>query len=132
MSSTGNKCQKHPVLTDLEAPCILVTDYLRIQYYKDPKGYWWTVGVANGDIEEIKQLSTLSSLLENISVVGFMRVEEQQVPIATVAMYWLQYCTYQDFLVPIHELICQLESQGVVSETCLLFNKPIWWVQNLV
>ena len=38
VSLTGNKWQKHPVVTGLEAPCILGIDYLRIGYCKDPKG----------------------------------------------------------------------------------------------
>lgn len=74
-------------------PCIFGTDCLRIGYCRIPKGYWWTFGVASGDVEKIKQLSTLSSLLENTSVVGLMHVEEQQVPIATMAVHWSQYCT---------------------------------------
>ena len=69
------------------------------------------------DVEKTKQLSTLSSLLEDTSVVGLMHVEEQRVAIATMTVHWWQYCTYQDSLVPIHELTCQLESQGVISKT---------------
>jgi len=39
ISLPGKNWQKHPVLTDPGAPCILGTDYLRRGYFKDPKGY---------------------------------------------------------------------------------------------
>ncbi|GAB0204322.1 hypothetical protein GRJ2_002897800 [Grus japonensis] len=45
-------------------------------------------------------------------------------------VHWWQYCTNQDSLIPIHKLICQLESQGVISRTCSPFSSPIWPVQN--
>jgi len=41
VSLTAKEWQKHPILTGPEAPCILVLDYLRIGYFKDPKGYRW-------------------------------------------------------------------------------------------
>ncbi|KAK4825915.1 hypothetical protein QYF61_003410 [Mycteria americana] len=88
VSLTGNKWQKHPVVTGLEAPCILSIDYLRTGYCKDPKGYWWTFDVANLDVEKIKEMPTFSSLLEDTSVVGLMHIEEQQALIATMTVYW--------------------------------------------
>ncbi|RMC18173.1 hypothetical protein DUI87_05054 [Hirundo rustica rustica] len=33
-------------------------------------------------------------------------------------------------LIPIHEMICKLESQGVVSKACSPFNSPIWPVHK--
>ena len=81
MSLTGQECQKHAIVTGPEAPCILVIDYLRRGYFKDPKGYRWTFGIAVVETEEIKQLSILPGLSENPSIVGLLRVEEQQVPI---------------------------------------------------
>ncbi|KAK4814147.1 hypothetical protein QYF61_009066 [Mycteria americana] len=76
MSLTGNECQKHPIVTGPEAPCILGIDYLRRGYFKDPKGYRWAFGIAALEAEEIKQLSTLPGLLEDPSVVGLLRVED--------------------------------------------------------
>ncbi|KAK4807062.1 hypothetical protein QYF61_018403 [Mycteria americana] len=32
----------------------------------------------------------------------------------------------KDSLVPVYELICRLESQGVISKTHSPFNSPIW------
>ncbi|KAK4832852.1 LOW QUALITY PROTEIN: hypothetical protein QYF61_025872 [Mycteria americana] len=107
-----------------KAPCILGTDYLR--YFKDPKGYRWAFDVAALEMEEIKQLSTLPSLSEDPSVVGLLRVKEQQVPIITTTVHRQQYRTNRDSLIPIHELIHRPESQGVISKTRSPFNSPIW------
>ena len=80
--------------------------------------------------EKIKQLSTLPGLSEDPFVVGLLRVEEQQVPIATRTVHRRQYRTNRDSLALIHELIHQLESQGVISKTHSPFNSPIWPVQK--
>ncbi|KAK4810718.1 LOW QUALITY PROTEIN: hypothetical protein QYF61_007692 [Mycteria americana] len=105
VSLTGDKWQKHPIVTGLEAPSALET-------------------------EEIKQLSTLPGLSEDPFIVGLLQVEEQQVTIATRTVHWQQYRTNQDSLAPIHELIHQLESQGAISKTCSPFNSPIWPMQK--
>jgi len=118
VSLTGNAWLKHPTVTGPEVLCILGTDCLRSGYFKDPKGYRWASGTAAVETEETKQLSTLPSLLEDPSVVGLLRVEEQQVPIATTMVHRWQYRICRDSLVPIHKLIRQLESQGVISKTC--------------
>ncbi|KAK4819195.1 hypothetical protein QYF61_026811 [Mycteria americana] len=115
VSLTGNEWQKHPIMTGPEAPCILGIDYLRRGYFKDPKGYRWAFGIAALETEEIKELSTLPSLSEDPSVVGLLRVEEQQVPITTTTVHQRQYHTNRDSLIPIHKLIRRLESQGVIK-----------------
>ncbi|GAB0209282.1 hypothetical protein GRJ2_003393900 [Grus japonensis] len=130
VSLTGNEWQKHPIVTGPEAPCILGIDYLRRGYFKDPKAYWWAFGIAALEAEEIEPLSSLPGLSEDPSVVGLLRVEEQQVPIATTAVHRRQYRTNRDSLVPIHELIHQLEGQGVISRTRSPFNSPIWPVRK--
>ncbi|KAK4810038.1 LOW QUALITY PROTEIN: hypothetical protein QYF61_005101 [Mycteria americana] len=130
VSFTGDKWQKHPIVTSPEASCKLGIDYLRRQYFKDPKGYRWAFGVATVNTEKIKQLSTLPGLSEDSFVVGLLQVEEQQVPTATRTVHWQQYCTNRDSLAPIHELILQLESQGVISKTHSPFNSPIWPLQK--
>ena len=61
---------------------------------------------------------------------GLLRVKEQQVPIATKAVHRRQHCTNRDSLLPIHKLICQLESQGLISIKHLPFNSPIWPVRK--
>ena len=61
---------------------------------------------------------------------GLLRVEEQQVPIATTTVHRRQYRTNRDSLLPIHQLIRQLESQGVISKTRSPFNSPIWPVRK--
>ncbi|GAB0192593.1 hypothetical protein GRJ2_001724600 [Grus japonensis] len=129
VSLTGNDWQKHPIVTGPEAPCILGIDFLQ-RGRKDPKGYQWAFGIAALEMGEIEQLSSLPSLLEDPSVVGLLRAEEQQVPIATTVVHRWQYRTNRDSLVPIHELIHQLESQGVISRTRSPFNSPIWPVQK--
>ncbi|GAB0209156.1 hypothetical protein GRJ2_003381300 [Grus japonensis] len=113
-----------------KAPCILGIDYLRRGYFKDPKGYWWAFGIAALEAEEIEPLSSLPGLSEDPSVVGLLRVEEQQVPIATTTVHRRQYRTNRDSLVPIHKLIRQLEGQGVISRTHSPFNSPMWPVRK--
>ncbi|GAB0205331.1 hypothetical protein GRJ2_002998700 [Grus japonensis] len=130
VSLTGNEWQKHPIVTGPEAPCILGIDYLRKGYFKDPKGYRWAFGIAALEAEEIEPLSSLPGLSEDPSVVGLLRVEEQQVPIATTTVHRRQYRTNRDSLVPIHKLIRQLEGQGVISRTRSPFNSPIWPVRK--
>ncbi|GAB0208368.1 hypothetical protein GRJ2_003302500 [Grus japonensis] len=130
VSLTGNEWQKHPIVTRLEAPCILGIDYLRRGYFKDPKGYQCAFAVAALEMEEIEPLSTLPGLSEDPSVVGLLRVKEQQVPIATTTVHWQQYRTIRDSLIPIHKLIHQLEGQGVISRTHSPFNSPIWPVRK--
>ncbi|GAB0207603.1 hypothetical protein GRJ2_003226000 [Grus japonensis] len=93
VSLTGDKWEKHPIVTGPEAPWILGIDYLRRGYFKDPKGYRWAFGVATVNTEKIKQLSTLSGLSEDPFVVGLVRVEEEQVPIATKTVHRRQYRT---------------------------------------
>ncbi|KAK4811035.1 hypothetical protein QYF61_015739 [Mycteria americana] len=115
VSLTGNKWQKHPIVTGPEAPCILGIAYLRRGYFKDPKGYRWAFGIAALETEEIKQLSTSPGVSEDPSVVGLLRVEEQQVPIATTTVHWRQYRTNRDSLIPIRKLIRRLESQVIIK-----------------
>jgi len=130
VSLTGQDWQKHPIVTGPEAPCILGIDSLRRGYFKDRKGYRWAFGIAALETEEIKQLSTLPGLSEDPSVVGLLRVEEQQVPITATTLHRCQYRTNRDSLLPIHQLIRQLESHGVISKTCSPFNSPIWPVRK--
>ncbi|KAK4823102.1 LOW QUALITY PROTEIN: hypothetical protein QYF61_025840 [Mycteria americana] len=130
VSLTGNEWQKHPIVTGPEALSILGIDYLKRGYFKDPKGYRWAFGIAALETEEIKQLPTLPALSEDPSVVGLLRAEEQQVPIATTTVHRRQYRTNRDSLIPIHQLIRQLESQGVIRKTRSPFNSPIWPVQK--
>ncbi|GAB0183949.1 hypothetical protein GRJ2_000860200 [Grus japonensis] len=130
VSLTGNDWEKHPTVTGPEAPCILGIDYLWRGYFKDPKGYWWAFGITALETEGIEQLSTLAGPSEDPSVVVLLRVEEQQVPIATTMVHQWQYHTNRDSLIPIHKLICQLESQGVISRIHSPFNSPIWPVQK--
>uniref|UniRef100_A0A8B9VB55 ribonuclease H n=1 Tax=Anas zonorhyncha TaxID=75864 RepID=A0A8B9VB55_9AVES len=51
-------------------------------------------------------------------------------PITTTTQHQWQYRTNRDSPIPIHKLICQLESQGVISKTHSPFNSPIWPVQK--
>ncbi|RMC10041.1 hypothetical protein DUI87_12838 [Hirundo rustica rustica] len=130
VSLTGNGWQKHPIVTGPEAPCILGIDYLRNRYFKDPKGYRWAFGIAAVETEDIRQLSTLPGLSDDSCAVGLLRVEEQQVPIATTTVHRRQYRTDRDSVIPIHEMIRKLESQGVVSKARSPFNSPIWPVRK--
>lgn len=59
-------------------------------------------------------------------------MEEQQVPIATTTVHYWQYCTNQDSVTPIHEVIHELEGQGMVSKACSPFSSPMWSVHKSV
>ncbi|KAM6381871.1 uncharacterized protein FN964_007724 [Alca torda] len=130
VSLTGNKWEKHPIITGPDAPCIIGIDFLKRGYFKDPKGYRWAFGIAAVETEDITQLSTLPGLSDDPSVVGLLKVKEQQVPIATATVHRRQYRTNRDSLIPIQNLIRRLETQGVISKTRSPFNSPIWPVQK--
>ncbi|RMB92674.1 hypothetical protein DUI87_30983 [Hirundo rustica rustica] len=134
VSLTGNGWQKHPIVTGPEAPCILGIDYLRNGYFKDPKGYRWAFGIAAVETEDIRQLSTLPGLSDDSCAVGLLRVEEQQVPIATTTVHRRQYRTDRDSVIPIHEMIRKLESQGwsarLVHLSTALYGQCVSPVEN--
>ncbi|KAJ7414759.1 hypothetical protein BTVI_40275 [Pitangus sulphuratus] len=67
---------------------------------------------------------------DNKKASGFLRVDDQQVPIATTTVHRREYQTNQDAVIPIHKMIRKLESQGVVSKTHSPFNSPIWPVRK--
>ncbi|RMB97392.1 hypothetical protein DUI87_26120 [Hirundo rustica rustica] len=89
-------------------------------------GFW----IAAVETEDIRQLSTLPGLSDDSCAVALLRVEEQQVPIATTTVHRRQYRTDRDSVTPIHEMIRKLESQGVVSKARSPFNSPIWPVRK--
>ncbi|RMC04321.1 hypothetical protein DUI87_19140 [Hirundo rustica rustica] len=93
---------------------------------KDPKGLRWAFGIAAVEAEVIKKLISLPRLSENPSAVGLLKVEEQRVPVATSMVHRRQCRTNQGAMIPIHKMIRELESQGVVSKTHSPFNSPIW------
>ncbi|RMC20506.1 hypothetical protein DUI87_01357 [Hirundo rustica rustica] len=130
VSLTGKEWKKHPIVTGPEAPCILGIDYLRSGYFEDLKGLRWAFGIAAVVTEGIKKLNTLPGLSENPSAVGLLKVQEQQVPIATSIVHCRQYRTTRDAVIPIHKMIHELETQGVVSKTHSPFNSPIWPVRK--
>ncbi|RMB88963.1 hypothetical protein DUI87_34671 [Hirundo rustica rustica] len=130
VSLTGKEWQKHPIVTGPGALCILGIDFLRYGYYKDSKGFRWAFGIAAVEAEGIKKLNSLPGLSENPSAVGLLKVEEQRVPIATSTVHRRQYRTNRDAVIPIHKMIRELESQGVVSKTHSPFNSPIWPVRK--
>ncbi|RMB92456.1 hypothetical protein DUI87_31098 [Hirundo rustica rustica] len=130
VSLTGKEWQKHPIVTGSGAPCILGIDFLQNGYYKDTKGLRWAFGIAAVEVEGIKKLNSLPGLSENPSAVGLLKVEEQRVPVATSTVHHRQYRTNRDAVIPIHKMIRELESQGVVSKTHSPFNSPIWPVHK--
>ena len=81
-------------------------------------------------MNNIKQLSVLPGLSEDPSVVGLLQVKEKHVPVATKTVHRRQYRTNRDSLLPIHDLIRQLENQGVISKTHSPFNSSIWPVRK--
>ncbi|KAK4830621.1 hypothetical protein QYF61_012446 [Mycteria americana] len=86
----------------------LYANSFTILTWKDEEGP--TVDEAATQLREYEEsisssLSTLPSLSEDPSVVGLLRVEEQQMSIATITVYQQQHHTNQDSLIPIHKLI---------------------------
>lgn len=77
VSLTGDEWQKYPIVTGLEAPYILGST-LRTVYFKDLKEYWWVFVIPDLRNKKVKQLSILSGLSENSSVVRLLRVKEQR------------------------------------------------------
>ncbi|RMB93627.1 hypothetical protein DUI87_29853 [Hirundo rustica rustica] len=128
VSLTGKEWQKHPIVTDPGALHILGIDFLQNGYYKDSKGLRWDFGIAAVEAEDIKKFNTLPGLSENPSAVGLLKVEEQGVPVPTSRVHCQQYRTNRDAVIPIHKMIHELETQGVVSKTHSPFNSPIWTV----
>ncbi|RMC11948.1 hypothetical protein DUI87_11078 [Hirundo rustica rustica] len=57
-------------------------------------------------------------------------MEEKQVSLATLTVHCWQYQLNQDAVIPIHKMIRELETQGVVSKTHSPFNSPIWPVRK--
>ena len=93
VSLTGNEWEKHHIVTGPEALCILGIHILRRGYFKDPKRYRWALGIAALEMEEMEQLSALPGLSKDPSVVGLLKVKEQQVPIATATVHQWRYRT---------------------------------------
>ncbi|RMB88993.1 hypothetical protein DUI87_34642 [Hirundo rustica rustica] len=87
-------------------------------------------GIAAVEAEGIKKLNSLPGLSENPSAVELLKVEEQRVPIVTSTVHRRQYRTNRDAVIPIHKMIRELESHGVVSKTHSPFNSPIWPVHK--
>ncbi|RMC04284.1 hypothetical protein DUI87_19103 [Hirundo rustica rustica] len=91
------------------------------------RGLKWAFGIAAVEAEGIKKLNSLPGLS---SAVGLLKVEEQRVPVATSTVHRRQHRTNRDAVIPIHKMIRELESQGVVSKTHSPFNSPIWPVRK--
>ncbi|RMC18149.1 hypothetical protein DUI87_05030 [Hirundo rustica rustica] len=107
VSLTGKEWQKHPVVTSPGAPHILGIDFLWNGYYKDSKGLRWAFEIAAVEAEGIKKLNSLPGLSENPSAAGLLKVEEQEVQVATSTVLCQQY---QDAVIPIHKMIHELET----------------------
>ena len=74
-------------------------------------------------------MSALSGLSEDLSVVGLLRVKEQQVPIATKTVHRQQYHN-RDSSLPILKLIRQRVRERSAEPTHLLNQNPIWPVRK--
>ncbi|GAB0208274.1 mitochondrial enolase superfamily member 1 [Grus japonensis] len=82
-----------------------------------------------------ENLCTSSSLrVSMLAVRGTPRNQSSPAPVrgkgSPRTVHRQQYRTNRDSLAPIHELIHQLENQGVISKTHSPFNSPIWPVQK--
>ncbi|RMC05689.1 hypothetical protein DUI87_17774 [Hirundo rustica rustica] len=113
----GGQHDNDPDKVSPEAPCILGIDFPRNSNYKDLKGLRWAFGIAAVEAEGIKKLNTLPGLSEDSSAIGLLQVEEQRVPVATLAVHRWKYRTNREAVTPIHRMIHELEAQGVVSKT---------------
>ena len=90
---------------------------LQEREFRVPRGHHrWGFGRTALETKDMKQLSTLLGLPQTPSVGGLLRVEEQQVPMATMVAHLRQRHANRDSLIGIHELGHRLESQGVDVE----------------
>ncbi|RMB89335.1 hypothetical protein DUI87_34316 [Hirundo rustica rustica] len=137
--------QKYEALVDTGSQCTLIpSEYVGTEPISiagvtggsqeltllEAEGFRWAFGIAAVEAEGIKKLNSLPGLSENPSAVGLLKVEEQRVPVATSTVHRRQYRTNRDAVIPIHKMIRELESQGVVSKTHSPFNSPIWPVRK--
>lgn len=70
----------------------------------------------------------MPGLLDDPCVVTLLDAEEQQVLMVITAVHQWQHLTNRDPVVPIHRLVCQLESQGMISRA----HCPIWQCKVLM
>ena len=61
--------------------------------FQGPKRYRWALGVAALEMEEMEQLYALPGPTKDPSVVGLLKVEIKQVPIAMATVHWQRYRT---------------------------------------
>lgn len=107
------------------------TVHLQHRASQVPKGCCWAFRISALETEEIRQWNTLLiSQTTPLLRVGLLRVEEQQLQITTATVHYQQYCTDRESVIPIHEMIWELQSYGVVSKTRSPFNSPIWLVHK--
>ncbi|RMC19449.1 hypothetical protein DUI87_04060 [Hirundo rustica rustica] len=73
----------------------------------------------------------LDLTIDSLVAAGFKLQEEkiQRMPPGS-AWVWRLYQTNRDAVIPIHNMIRELETQGVVSKTHSPFNSPIWPVRK--
>ncbi|RMC02415.1 hypothetical protein DUI87_21585 [Hirundo rustica rustica] len=112
--------RKYEALVDTGSQCTLIpSEYVGTEPIS-------IAGVTGG----ITGTDSVLEAEENPSAVGLLKVEEQRVPVATSTVHRRQYRTNRDAVIPIHKMIRELESQGVVSKTHSPFNSPIWPVRK--
>lgn len=125
---TGNEWQKYPIVTGLEAPCILGIGYLKKGYFKDLKGYQRAFGIAA--LEEKEQSIALSGLSKDPFVVGVLNAKDRQIATATATVHQWQHHINQDSVIPIYKLIQHLERQKdndcQQNEPILTWLLPCW------
>ncbi|KAF4795791.1 hypothetical protein TURU_090059 [Turdus rufiventris] len=73
---------------------------------------------------------TLPGLSEDPPAVRLQRVKKQQVLITNTKVHCQQYCTNWDSVIPIHEMIFELESKKMISKSSSPFSSPKWPVQK--
>lgn len=59
-------------------------------HFRDTKEHRWAFGTAALEMERSKCLSIFSDLLQDTSVMGLMRVKEQELQIAITLVHWWQ------------------------------------------
>lgn len=105
MSLTGHNWETHPIVTGPDASCILGADFLQKGYFEDLKRYKWAFGVAALGNDGTSQLSTSPGLLDDPSVMGLLKMEDQKVLTASITVDGRQYQTNRDSLLPKQNLI---------------------------
>ncbi|RMC19752.1 hypothetical protein DUI87_03316 [Hirundo rustica rustica] len=116
------------------------TDDWGYKHHKVTLGHreWWEVWVnrtgnnlqAKADLEgvecDLDNWETYQVMAKNCPYVNMGPITKHTVTVIQFAIWVNKYQTNRDAVIPIHKMIHELETQGVLSKTHSPFNSSIW------